>query len=116
MTGQPTIQRIDFLGVPIDTGVSAGDVCELLRYKNGLRMVTFVNPSAWAIMRQHPNYVPILRQLSLVLPDGESVALACRLLTRLHCRRLSFDNTSVAAPFFAACAAEQASLILVGGK
>jgi len=110
------IRRIDFLGLPLDTGITASDVCALLRYKAGPRLITFINPSAWALARKFPHFVDQLRSMSLVLPDGEGVALACRMLTKLDCPRLSFDTSSLAGPFFAAAAAEQASVMLVGSQ
>jgi N-acetylglucosaminyldiphosphoundecaprenol N-acetyl-beta-D-mannosaminyltransferase len=111
-----TVQRIEFLGIPLDTGVTVADVCELLRRRDGLRLITFVNPAAWALARKYPHYVGLLRLMSLVLPDGEGVARACRMLTKLQCPRLSFDTTSVAGPFFATAAAEKISVMLIGGQ
>src|SRR5690348_12816391 len=105
-----TIQRINFLGLPLDTGVKSEDVIQLLRAKNKLRMVTFINPSAWALKKRHPNYLSLLKAMSLVLPDGEGVALACRKLARKDCTRLSFDMTSLADLFFKSLLSEQASL------
>jgi N-acetylglucosaminyldiphosphoundecaprenol N-acetyl-beta-D-mannosaminyltransferase len=110
------LERINFLGIPLDTGIRADDVCTLLRARDALRLVTFVNPLAWSIARKNPRYVDMLRSMSLVLPDGEGVARACRLLTKRDCPRVSFDTTSVALPFFAAAVKEQATIMLIGSQ
>src|SRR6185312_2300382 len=111
-----TIERIDFLGIPLDTGVKQTDICLLLRARDALRLITFINPQAWAIIRKQPRFVDMLRSMSLVLPDGESVACASRILSKRDCERTSFDMTSLADPFFRAAIAENASLMLVGGN
>ncbi|MGE3623285.1 MAG: WecB/TagA/CpsF family glycosyltransferase [Bdellovibrionales bacterium] len=110
-----SIHRIDFLGIPVHTGVQIADVCRLLQKRDMLRLVTFVNPQAWAHARRFPRYVPALREMSFVLPDGQGVATACRLLTGHDCPRISFDMTSLADPFFRAAAADNAAVMLVGG-
>ncbi|AMJ67848.1 hypothetical protein AXW84_22330 [Hymenobacter sp. PAMC 26628] len=78
-------------------------------------MVTFINPHAWALAETHNDYVSTLHQMTLVLPDGEGVARACRELTEKPCPRLSFDMSSLADPFFGALRAAEASLMLIGG-
>jgi N-acetylglucosaminyldiphosphoundecaprenol N-acetyl-beta-D-mannosaminyltransferase len=108
--------RIDFLGLPLDTGASIEDVCRLLEKKGVLRMVTFVNPQAWAIARRNSNYRVTIEQMTLVLPDGEGVALACRWIADKPCSRISFDMTSLARPFFETLLARKKSLVLAGGE
>jgi N-acetylglucosaminyldiphosphoundecaprenol N-acetyl-beta-D-mannosaminyltransferase len=54
--------------------------------------------------------------MSLVLPDGEGVALAARFLARENVKRISFDMTSLADPFFKEILALGASVALIGGK
>ncbi|HUY67878.1 MAG TPA: WecB/TagA/CpsF family glycosyltransferase [Alphaproteobacteria bacterium] len=109
-------QRIDFLGIPLDTGAEIGTVCDLIGAGEHSKLVTFVNPHAWFIARRHPDYVERLRQMSLVLPDGQGVVWACRLLAGQPCRRLSFDMSSVADAFFKDVAAKGVTLMLVGGE
>jgi N-acetylglucosaminyldiphosphoundecaprenol N-acetyl-beta-D-mannosaminyltransferase len=110
------IQRTYFLGLPLDTGVTLEDVCGFLQdVKKETRFVTFVSPQAWAIARRQPEYRSALNQMSFVLPDGEAVAHACRWVTGLPVRRISFDLTSLAEPFFAAAEAAMVPLMLVGG-
>jgi N-acetylglucosaminyldiphosphoundecaprenol N-acetyl-beta-D-mannosaminyltransferase len=109
-------QRIDFLGLPLDTGVTLEDVCKLVKAKGAARLVTFITPQAWSLRRRYPDYQPALDKMSLVLPEGEGVARACRWLTKLPCPRLSFDLTSLADPFFRAAVDAKATLMLVGGE
>ncbi|MDX2028946.1 MAG: WecB/TagA/CpsF family glycosyltransferase [Alphaproteobacteria bacterium] len=110
-----SMKRITFLGLPLDVGASVEGVCQLLQKKGKPRLVTFINPAAWALAEKRPEYVPTLEQMSLNLPDGEGVALACRLLTKEDCQRVSFDMTSLADPFLRAVIERKASLMLVGG-
>lgn len=110
------VQRINFLDIPLDTGAMPDDVSRLMREKDKARLVTFVNPYAWALARKNALYVPNLKAMSLILPDGEGVARACRWLTGRACQRLSFDTTSIADLFFKTLAADQESLILIGGN
>jgi N-acetylglucosaminyldiphosphoundecaprenol N-acetyl-beta-D-mannosaminyltransferase len=110
-----TTHRIDFLGLPLDTGFTQQDVLGLLQKKGELRMVSFINPSAWALARKDAEYLELLKQMNTVLPDGEGVALGCRLLHELPCPRLSFDMSSLADPFFKAMEAQGLNLMIAGG-
>jgi N-acetylglucosaminyldiphosphoundecaprenol N-acetyl-beta-D-mannosaminyltransferase len=111
-----TIQRIDFLDLPLDTGAKAEDLPRLMREKGKTRLVTFVNPAAWALARRNPGYVTALHAMSLIVPDGEGVARACRWLTSYECMRLSFDMTSLADIFFKTLVEDNGSLMLIGGN
>jgi N-acetylglucosaminyldiphosphoundecaprenol N-acetyl-beta-D-mannosaminyltransferase len=115
MTEPVTIERIEFLGMPLDTGVAREDVCDLIATKGRLRLVTFINPLAWRLAIEHPEYLPALKSMTYVLPDGEGVARACRLLTEKPCPRISFDMTSLADEFFKRATVEGASIMIVGG-
>ncbi|MEJ0063687.1 MAG: hypothetical protein WDO70_10970 [Alphaproteobacteria bacterium] len=46
----------------------------MLDEKDPQRFITFVNPFAWAVAKKEPQYLSALKQMSVVLPDGESVA------------------------------------------
>ncbi len=110
-----TPSRIDFLGLPLDAGVTLADVCRRIGEKSGPEFVTFINPSSWALARSRPEFPDMLRQMTLVLPDGIGVAAACRFLTGLECPRISFDASSLADPFFRTAAEKKATILLVGG-
>ena len=116
MLSETSTKRIEFLGLPLDTAVSIGDVCDFLRDNNRLRMVTFVNPGAWALARRSPEYLDALHRMNLTLADGEGVAWACRKMTHAPCARISFDMTSLADPFFRTAVEEKTSLMLIGSK
>jgi N-acetylglucosaminyldiphosphoundecaprenol N-acetyl-beta-D-mannosaminyltransferase len=111
-----TPQRIDFLDLPLDTGVAVEDLCQPLPKKSGIRTVTFVNPASWALAKRNTEFRAALDRISLILPDGEGVASACRWLTGLSCSRISFDMTSLAGPFFRKAEEQKTSLMLVGGQ
>jgi N-acetylglucosaminyldiphosphoundecaprenol N-acetyl-beta-D-mannosaminyltransferase len=110
-----TPQRIDFLGLPLDTGVDSDGVCGLLSQRDESRLISFINPAAWALAKKDPNYLEMLKQMNLVLPDGEGVALGCRLLNNVACPRISFDMSSLADPFFKTLQRTGASLMIIGG-
>jgi N-acetylglucosaminyldiphosphoundecaprenol N-acetyl-beta-D-mannosaminyltransferase len=111
-----TPQRIDFLDLPLDTGIAVEDLCQSLHEKSGMRMITFVNPASWALAERNPEFRAALDRMSLILPDGEGVASACRWLTGLPCPRISFDMTSLADPFFRKAVEKNISLMLAGGQ
>src|SRR5580704_10298351 len=108
-------ERIDFLGLPLDVNADINAVCDLISGV-GPRMVTFINPQAWAIARANADYLNALNQMTLVLPDGEGVARVCRSITEKPCPRISFDMTSLADPFLKRLVAEQKTLMLIGGS
>lgn len=109
-------KRIEFLGFPLDVGVDAEHICELLGKKGGPYLISFVNPAAWALAKRRPEYLEYLRQMSLNLADGEGVACTCRWLLNENCQRLSFDMSSLAPPFFKKAVEKGASIMLIGGK
>ena len=110
-----TETRINFLGLPLDVNVDANAVCDMLRKKSSMD-ITFINPSAWAVAQKDTAYARALGQMSLVLADGIAVAAACQKLTGEDCKRVSFDMTSLADPFFKTMADKKMSVILVGGR
>ena len=109
-------QRINFLGLPLDAGIMATDVCELLRSEQAAGTITFINPYAWAVAKQQTDYLTHLQRIMLVLPDGEGVARAYRLLTKNSCPRVSFDMSSLAGLFFETAQQLGRTMMLVGGK
>ncbi|MDP9128321.1 MAG: WecB/TagA/CpsF family glycosyltransferase [Pseudomonadota bacterium] len=115
-TPETVSQRIQFLGLPLDIGVTIDTICGYLNEKEPARFITFINPSAWAQAKRSPDYLTALQKTSLNLADGQGVAVLCQKLTGLPCSRISFDMTSLADPFFKAAVAAGATLMLVGGK
>lgn len=111
-----TSERIDFLGLPLNTGVTIADICALMKDKNGPHLVSFINPASWALSKRNADYGKALEGMSYVLPDGQGVALACRWLTGQKAPRISFDMSSLADPFFKAASEAGATVVLAGGK
>lgn len=109
-------KRVNLLGIPLDVGVSIGQVCQMLAEKKKACLVTFVNPAAWQMAEARPEYLPSLEQMTLILPDGEGVAFGCRTLMEEDCQRISFDMSSLADPFFKTAVEKGLSIMLVGGQ
>lgn len=109
-------ERITLLDMPFDTGVTIADILALLKDKSRGRFISFVNPSAWALARANVAYRGFLEKMDLVLPDGQGVVLACRLLTEKESTRISFDMSSLAGPFFSTLQESGGSLMVVGGQ
>lgn len=108
-------ETIEFLGLPLTTGMQAQDVCNLIgKASNGI-FITFINPYAWHVARANKAYSAALSQMTYVLPDGIGVAVACRKISGMNCYRISFDMTSVAGSFFATLTAQGKTAMLVGG-
>lgn len=108
-------QPIDFLGIPLSSGIGVEEVCQLLGEKKP-RLVTFINPQAWAMARKQPGYLSALKEMDAVLPDGQGVVWVCRLLTHKSCTRVSFDMTSLADSFFKTAVKKKISVFLAGGR
>jgi N-acetylglucosaminyldiphosphoundecaprenol N-acetyl-beta-D-mannosaminyltransferase len=109
------VERIDFLGLPLDLGLTIEGICGELNRKGEIRLIGYVSPSSWAVANTHPEFLAALRQMTAIRAGGEGVARACRWLTGAPCPRISFDMTSLADPFFKAAMEAHASIILIGG-
>ncbi len=107
-------ERIQLLGLPLTAGATQNDVLQALDDEHP-RLISFINPAAYALARRFPAYKTALANMDMVLPDGMGVALACYMLTHRPATRLSFDMSSLAGPFFAHMAAKNRSLLLIGG-
>ncbi len=108
--------RLNFLDLPLNAGVTVDSICELIGKRDESHFISFVNPQSWAMALRQPDYLEGLKQITMVLPDGGSVAYVCRLITRLECQRVSFDMSSLAGPFFETLCRDNAGVMLVGGK
>jgi N-acetylglucosaminyldiphosphoundecaprenol N-acetyl-beta-D-mannosaminyltransferase len=109
-------QRIDFLGLPLDPGLTAEEICGLLSRKGETHLIAYVTPSSWAVARRHPDYLKALQQIPTIHAASNSVAYICRWLTGNACIRVSFDTASLADPLFRAAVTQKASVMLVGGQ
>jgi exopolysaccharide biosynthesis WecB/TagA/CpsF family protein len=110
-----TTKRITFFGMPLDVGADSRTVCDLLRDKKSPRQVAFAGPGAWDLARKRPDYLAALQRMTLVLPEGEGVSIACRLLTGEPAKAQQFDDLSLAKPFLDAVRDTGTTLALVGG-
>jgi len=110
------LDKINFLSLPLTAVSGMEEVCFGAFSGRESALITFVNPQSWAKAEQNPEYVKALEQMDMVLPDGYGVTLAYRLLRREPCKRISFDMTSLAGPFFETAQREGRSVMLVGGK
>ncbi len=109
------MRRIDFLGLPLDPGLTIDDVCAELRRKDEARLIGYISPASWAVARRHPEYLAALHQMTMIRAGGEGVTRVYRWLTGRPCPRVNFDMTSLADPFFRAAIAGKDTLLLAGG-
>jgi N-acetylglucosaminyldiphosphoundecaprenol N-acetyl-beta-D-mannosaminyltransferase len=110
-----TFKRISFLGLPLDVDGDVDTLCRMLREKKTSRLITFIGPDAWRLAQKEPQYAAALEQMSLVLPDGFGVALACRLLTGENCQSFGFDSLPFTKAFFETAVESKLKLGLAGG-
>jgi exopolysaccharide biosynthesis WecB/TagA/CpsF family protein len=110
------MQQISLLGLPLHTGVTIADVCNMLDKQDACRTVTFINPSSWAFAQQHAEYTAQLENINVVLPSSQLVAYACAFLTGTKAGRIEFEPSSLADLFFKAAVEKKTSLMLVGGQ
>lgn len=111
-----TQQRHSLLGLPLDTGYSIADVCNLLDQTGQCRLVTFINADAWATAASQPDYASQLEKMTVVLPAGTDVACAAHKLTGNDVSAICFEMHSLAAPFFKVVIEKKKSIMLVGGQ
>jgi len=78
--------------------------------------ITFVNPLACALSKQHADYVGLLENIDVVACDGIGMIKAARACGLTDIRREAFDFTSQADPVFAWAAKYAKSVGFVGGK
>jgi N-acetylglucosaminyldiphosphoundecaprenol N-acetyl-beta-D-mannosaminyltransferase len=112
--------KSDVLGVPLSTQLTIDTLLERCEQhladasRSSALTVTFVNPHAWTHVKQHADYLELLRTTDVVLADGIGVALAATRITGHRVPRISFDFTSLAGPFLERSAARGWSVGLVG--
>jgi len=110
-----TFKRISFLGLPLDVGGDVDTLCRVLREKKKSRLIACVGPGAWMLAGKDPQYAAALEQMSLVLPNGFGVALACRFLTEENCHSFGFDDLTFATAFFETVVESKLKFALAGG-
>jgi N-acetylglucosaminyldiphosphoundecaprenol N-acetyl-beta-D-mannosaminyltransferase len=104
------------LGLPLSSGITVSDLCQLLDKKDECRLVTFVNPSAWSLAQKQADYAALLQQIHFVIPASQMVSFACATLTGAKAKRIEFELSSLADPFFKAAVEKKSSLMLIGGQ
>jgi N-acetylglucosaminyldiphosphoundecaprenol N-acetyl-beta-D-mannosaminyltransferase len=106
------------LGLPVSLGISESKFMEWFKQalENDGGLVTFVNPTAWAIAKKQPRYRSNLLRFDCILPDGIAVVLAGLLLDKPSMERISFDSTSIAPKVFEHCRDNSIRVALIGGK
>lgn len=109
--------RVNLHGIPVDSVDHEATVLgTMLTHLDARKpfLLSFVNPAAWAIARQHGDYVGMLRAFDFVLPDGIGVVWALRKLENPNAGRFSFDASSLYVPLFAALNERRASVFVCG--
>jgi len=111
------MKKINVLGIPVTPG-GVGDVPRLLSGKpeDKSLLVSFVNPQACALARQHDDYVHLLNTFDIVTCDGIGMVKAARISGLRDIKRESFDFTSLAGRVFQLAVHNQQRIGLVGGK
>lgn len=109
--------RVNLHGVPVDSVDHEAEVVGSMLAQLEARkpfLLSFVNPSAWAIARREGDYLDLLRRFDFVLPDGIGVAWALRQLENPNAGRFSFDASSLYLPLFAALNERRSSVFVCG--
>ena len=108
------LKRIRLFGLPLDVGVTGADVA--CRIRTGKLLMTYLNPLAYRIPDDFPDYPEDLRQFDLVICDGVGVQKAVRLVHGRTTPVISPDYSGIGREIFAAGAQSRYSLCLVGGQ
>lgn len=109
--------RVNLHGVPVDCIDKESKVLATMLGAIGTGapfLLTFVNPAAWAVRRREADYLDVLRNFDLILPDGIGVVHVLRQLVMPTVERFSFDTSSLYLPFFKALDQRRASVFVTG--
>ena len=112
MTGIPG--KVDVLGIPVSAGNFTRE--HLAGIDDQGSLVTFVNPHACAVDRDHPDYTGLLGAFDWVLCDGIGMVKAARRFAGVRVERQSFDMTSLAPLVFDWAEKAAVPVTLVGGR
>lgn len=107
-------RQVDVLGIPVSAGNLSRD--HLANSTDRGPLVTFVNPYACAVDRDHPEYTGLLMAFDWVLCDGIGMVKAARRFAGLAIERQSFDMTSLAPTVFDWAAEDGHPVTLAGGR
>jgi len=108
------IERMELFGLPLDIGVTGQDVSS--RIASGSLLMTYLNPLAYHIPKDFPQYPQLLHQFDLVICDGVGVQIAARHILKRDTPVISPDYSGIGRDIFSAGARAGYSLCLVGGK
>lgn len=111
-----TQQRISFLGLPLDSGVTIDSLCALLGKHDGPNLVTFVDARSWDLAKKQPDYITQLEHMTMVLPATLDISCAAKKITGHDSAPICFETHSLAAPLFKTVAQNNNTLMLVGGQ
>jgi exopolysaccharide biosynthesis WecB/TagA/CpsF family protein len=108
------LKRISLFGLPLDVGVTGAIVAA--RIRSGKLLMTYLNPLAYRIPDDFPDYPEHLHQFDLVICDSVGVQKAVQLVYRTTTTVISPDYSGIGREIFAAGAQSGYSLCLVGGR
>jgi N-acetylglucosaminyldiphosphoundecaprenol N-acetyl-beta-D-mannosaminyltransferase len=106
--------RIDLFGLPLDIGVTESDVVQ--RLTDGLLRLTYLNPLAFRIAAEFPEYSENLARFDMVVCDGIGVQKAAKRLYGRSTPILTPDLSGIGRAYLQFGAARGLALCLVGAR
>ena len=108
------VERVNLFDLPLDIEVSEVDVRQ--RILTGKLLMTYLNPLAYHITRQYPNYPGHLDRFNLIICDGRGIQIAVKSVFNKTTPVISPDYSGIGRAIFEIGAKANYSLCLVGGK
>jgi N-acetylglucosaminyldiphosphoundecaprenol N-acetyl-beta-D-mannosaminyltransferase len=111
------MRREKLFDLPITVETNIAEIIHHLKQKiDDCVITTFINPHSFYLKNKNSEYLPLLNQFDMILPDGSGVQKAAEWFLKIPCERISFDSTSMALPVFEWCQKESKKMALIGGK
>lgn len=108
------VERVNLFGLPLDIYVTEAEVA--VRIASGKLLMTYLNPLAYHIPRQFPNYPTHLDRFNLIICDGVGVQRAVKSVFHKMTPVISPDYSGIGRAIFKSGAEANYSMCLVGGK
>ncbi len=104
--------RASLLGMPLDTGLTPGQVLEHLGGSPVL--LSYLNPFAWAIARRDTDYLENLEKMDLVVCDGIAIQKATRRFLGQETSIISLDYSGIGQNYLKLLQQRGSRICLVG--
>lgn len=105
-------ERVALFGMPLDIKVQKCDLLE--RISSGVLLLSYLNPYAYSVINEFPNYISDLTRFDLVVCDGVGIQIAVKSVFKTTTPILTPDGSGVGGEYLELGANRNMSLCMVG--